>query len=99
MSDRLLTSRPIRIEDGRDVGGRREGEKSGARRRDRVVFLPAPRGPYCLQPDSSGPSPELNLCTPSQLAIKHSMCLEDFSCGTCVYIEQECEKEKRPEEQ
>ncbi|KAJ1213295.1 hypothetical protein NDU88_000933 [Pleurodeles waltl] len=48
MFDRLLTSRPIRIEDGRDVRGRREGrEKSGARRRDSAVLSPSPRGPYC----------------------------------------------------
>ncbi|KAJ1107505.1 hypothetical protein NDU88_004895 [Pleurodeles waltl] len=48
MLDRLLTSRPIRIEDGCDVGGRRKEERAEARRRDRLVFLPAPRGPYCL---------------------------------------------------
>ncbi|KAJ1087328.1 hypothetical protein NDU88_000508 [Pleurodeles waltl] len=28
MLDRLLTSRPIRIEDGRDVGGRRKEERA-----------------------------------------------------------------------
>ncbi|KAJ1098563.1 hypothetical protein NDU88_003672 [Pleurodeles waltl] len=45
---RLLTSRPIRIEDGRDVGGRREGEGIGARERRLVVLSAAPRGLYCL---------------------------------------------------
>ncbi|KAJ1089440.1 hypothetical protein NDU88_002591 [Pleurodeles waltl] len=45
---RLLTSRPIRIEDGRDVSGRREGERSGARERRLVVLSAAPRGLYCL---------------------------------------------------
>ncbi|KAJ1098565.1 hypothetical protein NDU88_003674 [Pleurodeles waltl] len=45
---RLLTSRPIRIEEGRDVGGRREGEGSGARERRLVVLSAAPRGLYCL---------------------------------------------------
>ncbi|KAJ1212711.1 hypothetical protein NDU88_000364 [Pleurodeles waltl] len=44
----LLTSRPIRIEDSRNVRGRREAqEESGARRRDSAVLSPAPRGPCC----------------------------------------------------
>ncbi|KAJ1114142.1 hypothetical protein NDU88_002381 [Pleurodeles waltl] len=39
-----MTSRPIRIEDGRDVRGRCEGQ-GGAERGDRTLMrLPAPRG-------------------------------------------------------
>ncbi|KAJ1181332.1 hypothetical protein NDU88_006540 [Pleurodeles waltl] len=34
MFDHLLTSRPIRIEDGRDVRGRREGREKKAERED-----------------------------------------------------------------
>ncbi|KAJ1109363.1 hypothetical protein NDU88_006725 [Pleurodeles waltl] len=32
-------------------GGGANAEESGARRRDRLVFLPAPRGPYWVQPE------------------------------------------------
>ncbi|KAJ1211213.1 hypothetical protein NDU88_006574 [Pleurodeles waltl] len=44
----LLTSRPIRIEDGRDVGGGARGRGSGARAMRLAVLAAAPRGPYCL---------------------------------------------------
>ncbi|KAJ1170976.1 hypothetical protein NDU88_002847 [Pleurodeles waltl] len=48
MLDYLLTSRPIRIKDGRDVGGGARGRISGAGEMRLAVLAAAPRGPYCL---------------------------------------------------
>ncbi|KAJ1165631.1 hypothetical protein NDU88_006050 [Pleurodeles waltl] len=54
MFGRLMTSRPIRIEDGRDVRGRRGRHGREARRSAAVARSPGPRGPYFLRQDNKG---------------------------------------------
>ncbi|KAJ1205604.1 hypothetical protein NDU88_001032 [Pleurodeles waltl] len=54
MFGRLMTSRPIRIEDGRDIRGRRGRQQREARRSAAVARSPAPRGPYFLRQDNKG---------------------------------------------
>ncbi|KAJ1209450.1 hypothetical protein NDU88_004828 [Pleurodeles waltl] len=49
-----MTSRPIRIEDGRDVRGRGGGQRSEAGRSAAVARSPAPRGPYFSWQDNKG---------------------------------------------
>ncbi|KAJ1175177.1 hypothetical protein NDU88_000468 [Pleurodeles waltl] len=51
MFGRLTTSRPIRIEDGRDVRGRRGRDGERANKRG-VARWPAPRGPCFLRQDN-----------------------------------------------